>query len=237
MSDFRSHPKFRNWREGGGAFKVAPMSDPPPPNARVSPATGRNRDPILGVLRPRLPASGLVLEVAAGAGEHAVHFAAAFAALQWQPTDADAEALASIAAWRQQAGLGNLLPPLHLDAARPDAWPVKSADAIVAINMVHISPWSATTGLMAGAARALPSGGGVFLYGPFVESGVPTAPSNVEFDQSLRRRNPEWGIRRVDDLAALSARHGLRLSERIAMPANNLVLVFRKDLAATALLG
>jgi hypothetical protein len=234
MSDFRSHPEFRNWREGAGAFKVAPMSDPPPPNARVSPSTARNRDPILGVLRPRLPASGVVLEVAAGAGEHAVHFAAAFAALRWQPTDADPEALASIAAWRQQAALDNLLPPLHLDAAQPEAWPVESADAIVAINMVHISPWSATAGLMAGAARALPSGGGLFLYGPFVESGVATAPSNVAFDQSLRRRNPEWGIRRVDDLAALGARHGLSLSERVAMPANNLVLVFQKDLAARA---
>jgi hypothetical protein len=205
------------------------MSDPPPPNARVSPSTGRNRLPILGVLRTRLPASGLVLEVAAGAGEHAVYFAAAFDALQWQPTDLDAEALASIAAWRQGAGLDNLLPPLRLDAALPDTWPVEFADAIVAINMIHISPWSATAGLMAGAARALPSGGGMFLYGPFIESGVSTAPSNVEFDQSLRRRNPEWGIRCLDQLGALGARHGLSLSERITMPANNLILVFRKD--------
>ena len=210
------------------------MSDPPPLNARVSPSTGRNRDPILGVLRPRLPAGGLVLEVAAGAGEHAVHFAAGFAALQWRPTDADAEALASIAAWRQQAGLDNLLPPLRLDAAQPDTWPVERADAIVAINMIHISPWSATAGLMAGAARALPPGGGLFLYGPFIESDVPTAPSNVEFDQSLRRRNREWGIRRLDDLTALGARHGLSLAERVVMPANNLFVVFRRDMAATA---
>ena len=175
-----------------------------------------------------------MLEVAAGAGEHAVHFAAALAPLQWRPTDADAEALASIAAWREQAGLDNLLPPLRLDAAQPDAWLVQRADAIVAINMIHISPWAATAGLMAGAALTLPPGGGLFLYGPFIESDVPTAPSNVEFDQSLRRRNREWGIRRLDDLTALGARHGLSLSERIAMPANNLVLVFRKDLAATA---
>jgi SAM-dependent methyltransferase len=209
----------------------AGMSDPPPPNARVSPSTGRNRDPILGVLRPRLPASGLVLEVAAGAGEHAVHFAAAFADLQWRPTDADAEALASIEAWRRHAGLDNLLPPLRLDAAQPDAWPVERADAIVAINMIHISPWSATAGLMAGAARALPPGGGLFLYGPFIESGVPTAPSNDAFDQSLRRRDPEWGIRRLDELRDLGARHGLSLCERIAMPANNLILVFRRDQA------
>jgi SAM-dependent methyltransferase len=179
-----------------------------------------------------LPASGLVLEVAAGAGEHAVYFAAVFAALQWQPTDANAEALASIAAWRQYAGLDNLLPPLCLDAAQPDTWPVERADAVVAINMIHISPWSATAGLMAGAARALPPGGGLFLYGPFMEDGVSTAPSNVEFDQSLRRRNPEWGIRPLEDVKALGARHGLSLSERIAMPANNLVLVFRKSPAA-----
>lgn len=209
------------------------MSDLPPPNARVSPSTARNRDPILGVLRPRLPASGLVLEVAAGAGEHAVYFASAFAALQWQPTDTADEALASIAAWRQQAGLDNLLPPLRLDAAQPDTWPVNSADAIIAINMIQISPWSAAAGLMAGAARTLPPGGSLFLYGPFIESRVPTAPSNVEFDQSLRRRNPEWGIRGLDDLTAVGARHGLSLSERIAMPANNLVLVLRKDLAST----
>jgi hypothetical protein len=181
-----------------------------------------------------LPASGLVLEVAAGAGEHAVYFAAAFAALQWLPTDADAEALASIAAWRRQAGLDNLLPGLRLDAARPDTWPVKHADAIVAINMIHISPWLATAGLMAGAARCLPPGGGLFLYGPFIEEGVPTAPSNVQFDQGLRQRNPDWGIRRLDDLVALGARHGLGLSERLAMPANNLILVFRKDVAEMA---
>ncbi|HEY4029026.1 MAG TPA: DUF938 domain-containing protein [Caulobacteraceae bacterium] len=213
---------------------MARMTNPPPPAARVSPSTARNRDPILDVLRPRLPKSGLVLEVAAGAGEHAVYFAASFAALRWQPTDADAEALASIAAWREHAGLDNLLPPLPLDAAQPGAWPVARADAIVAINMIHISPWSATAGLMAGAARLLAPGGGLFLYGPFIESGVATAPSNAEFDQSLRRRNPEWGIRRLDDLAALGAGHGLSLAERIAMPANNLVLVFRKDPAVTA---
>jgi cyclopropane fatty-acyl-phospholipid synthase-like methyltransferase len=176
----------------------------------------------------------LVLEIAAGAGEHAAYFAAAFAALHWQPTDVHAEALASIAAWRQQAGLDNLLPPLRLDAAQPDAWPVDRVDAIVAINMIHISPWSATAGLMAGAARALPSGGGMFLYGPFIESGVATAPSNVEFDQSLRRRNPDWGIRRLDDLTAMGASQGLSLCERIAMPANNLVLLFRKALPTAA---
>jgi len=204
------------------------MSDPPPAHARTSPSTARNRDPILGVLRARLPERGLVLEIAAGAGEHAVHCAAALPAVRWQPTDDDPEALASIAAWREHAGLDNLLAPLRLDAARPDTWPVAHAEAIVTINMIHISPWSASVGLMAGAARALPSGGGLFLYGPFIEGGVVTAPSNVAFDQGLRQRNPEWGLRRLDDLTALGAEHGLGLCERIAMPANNLVVLFRK---------
>jgi hypothetical protein len=204
------------------------MPDPLSPAARTAPSTARNRDPILGVLRTRLPAHGLVLEIAAGAGEHAVYFAAALPTLQWQPTDADPEALASIAAWREHAGLGNLLRPLGLDASQPDTWPVERADAVLAINMIHISPWTATVGLMAGAARVLPAGGGLFLYGPFIVCDAPTAPSNLEFDQSLRRRNPGWGIRHLDDLVALGAAHGLALAERLTMPANNLVLVFRK---------
>lgn len=204
------------------------MTAPPDPAARTSPSTARNRDPILAVLRPRMPASGLVLEIAAGAGEHAVHFAGAFADLRWQPTDADPDALASIAAWREHAGLDNLLPPLRLDASRPETWPVMRAEAVVAINMIHISPWSASEGLMAGAGRVLPSAGALFVYGPFIQAGVPTSPSNLEFDQSLKRRNPEWGIRSVEDLAALGAAHELGLSEILTMPANNLVLVFRR---------
>jgi hypothetical protein len=209
--------------------QIVGMSDPPPPAARTAPSTARNRNPILEVLRTRLPASGMVLEIAAGAGEHAVHFAGALPRLQWQPTDADPEALASISAWREHAGLGNILPPLRLDASQPDTWPVERAHAVVAINMVHISPWAATVGLMAGAARVLPSGGRLFLYGPFIESDAPTAPSNLEFDRSLRRRNPDWGVRHLDDLVALGAAHGLALSERVTMPANNRVLVFRKS--------
>jgi SAM-dependent methyltransferase len=204
------------------------MSDLPPPGAGVSPSTARNRDPILLVLKPRLPARGLVLEIAAGAGEHAVYNAAALPDLQWRPTDADDEALASIAAWRDHAGLPNLLPPLRLDASDPAAWPVDRADAVVSINMIHISPWSATEGLMAGAARVLPPGGLLFLYGPYIERDVETAPSNLGFDQSLRRRNPAWGIRHLDEVAALAAARGLALSERIAMPANNLSLIFRR---------
>jgi SAM-dependent methyltransferase len=204
------------------------MSDQPPSGARVSPSTARNRDPILEALKPRLPREGLVLEIAAGAGEHAVHNAAALPGLLWQPTDPDPDALSSIAAWRAHAVLPNLLPPLRLDAADPDAWPALRADAVVNINMIHISPWAATQGLMAGAGRLLPSGGGLFLYGPYIERGVETAPSNLAFDLSLRSRDPAWGIRHLDEVTAAAAGHGLALAERIAMPANNLVLVFRK---------
>jgi len=194
----------------------------------MSPATARNRDPILDVLRPRLPKTGLVLEIAAGAGEHAVYNAAALPDLRWQPTDPSPEALVSIAAWREHAGLPNLLPPLPLDASRPDGWPVDRADAIVVINMVHISPWTATQGLMRGAGRVLPAGGVLFLYGPYIESGVETAASNLAFDLDLRTRNPVWGIRHLDEVKALAGECGLELSERIAMPANNLSLIFRK---------
>jgi SAM-dependent methyltransferase len=205
------------------------LTDPsPPPGARVSPSTARNRDPILEVLKSCLPGSGLVLEIAAGAGEHAVYNAAALPSLQWQPTDPDAEALASIAAWRDHAALPNLKPPLRLDASDPDAWPVDRADAVVNINMIHISPWAATEGLMAGAGRLLPPDGVLFLYGPYIEPDVQTAPSNLAFDLSLKSRNPAWSIRRLDEVTALAAGRGLRLARRVAMPANNLALVFRK---------
>ena len=204
------------------------MSSSPPPGARVSPSTARNRDPILQVLAPRLPTAGLVLEIAAGAGEHAAHMALALPDLSWRPTDPDPEALASIAAWRDQAGLPNLLPPLRLDAAEPDSWPVSRADAVVNINMIHISPWAAAEGLMTGAGRVLASGGMLFVYGPYFEAGVETAPNNLDFDASLRGRNPAWGLRRLDEVTALAAGQGLVLEDRISMPANNLALVFRR---------
>jgi SAM-dependent methyltransferase len=207
---------------------AAAMTLPPPPGALSSPATARNRDPILAVLKPRMPAGGLVLEIAAGAGEHAVHLAAAFPGLEWRPTDPDPEARDSIAAWRETAGLANLLEPLALDAADPDAWPVERADVVVCINMVHISPWAATEGLMAGAGRVLEPGGMLYLYGPYFEDAVETAPSNLAFDESLKARNPAWGVRRLEAVRALATRHGLELAERIAMPANNLSLIFRK---------
>ncbi|MXQ14139.1 DUF938 domain-containing protein [Microvirga makkahensis] len=195
--------------------------------ALTSPSVARNRDPILAVLQRVLPASGLVLEIASGTGEHALHFAATLPHLTWQPTDQDEQALNSIAAHRAASALPNLLAPLRLDASAPD-WPVERADALVAINMVHISPWRATQGLMAGAGRVLPSGGVLFLYGAYKEKGAHTAPSNEAFDQGLRRRNPEWGIRNLEEVADLARAHGLELVERIAMPANNLSLVFRR---------
>lgn len=196
--------------------------------ARLSLAAARNRGPILDVLTPRLPEAAFVLEIAAGSGEHAVHMASACPRLVWQPTDPDAEALASIEAWRDHAGLSNLLTPLRLDAAALSAWPVARADVVVAINMIHIAPWAATQGLMAGAERLLTAGGLLFLYGPYLETDVETAPSNLAFDLSLRSRDSAWGLRHLDTVAALAAGHGLALSERVAMPANNLALFFRK---------
>jgi SAM-dependent methyltransferase len=204
------------------------MADSPPPFARTSPSTARNRDPILAVLKLRLPEIGAVLEIAAGAGEHAVHMAAALPGLTWRPTDPDPDALASIAAWRAHAGLANLAAPARLDAADPETWPVGPFEAVVNINMIHISPWSATEGLMAGAARVLAPGGLLFLYGPYIEADVETSPSNVAFDQSLRSRNPAWGLRRLEDVTALAASHGLTREARVAMPANNLALAFRR---------
>jgi len=195
--------------------------------ARTAPAVARNRDSILAVLRRVLPAQGLVLQIAEGSGEHAVHFAAALPNLNWQPTDRDAAALNSIAAWRAQVGLPNLLAPLALDVTS-QPWPVARADALLCINMIHIAPWRATEGLMAGAARVVPSGGVLFLYGPYKLDGSHTAPSNEAFDADLRARNPEWGVRDLDDVRSLAAQHGFEFIECVAMPANNLSVVFRR---------
>jgi SAM-dependent methyltransferase len=194
---------------------------------RTSPSAARNRDPILDVLRRVLPASGLVLEIASGTGEHAVHFAANLPGVEWQPSDPDADSRRSIAAWRAGAGLRNLREPLALDAAAAD-WPVERADGIVCINMLHISPWEATVGLMTGAGRRLPPGGPLVIYGPFRQPGVATAPSNEAFDDSLRARNAAWGLRDTAEVAALAAAHGLDLVEIVAMPANNLTLVIQR---------
>jgi len=192
---------------------------------RTAPAAARNRDPILALLRSSLPATGTVLEIASGSGEHVVHFAAALPALDWQPSDPSPEARGSIAAWRDASRLANIRPPIALDAAAAD-WPVARADAILAINMVHISPWAATLGLLAGAARLLPAGGLLYLYGPYRRAGHPLAPSNAAFDADLRARNPQWGLRAVEEVAAAAT--GLRLAEIVEMPANNLSLLFRR---------
>ena len=204
------------------------MTEGPPPGARTSPSTARNRDPILQVLRRCLRADATVLEIASGAGEHAVFFAEALPQVRWRPSDPDAAARTSIAAWRAEAGLTNLEAPVALDAADRFSWPAAPVDAVVCINMIHIAPWAAAEGLMAGAGRLLPTGGQLFLYGPFVEADVPTAPSNLAFDESLRDRNAAWGLRRLDEVVALAGAQGLRLAERVAMPANNLALVFAK---------
>ncbi len=192
-----------------------------------APATERNREPILAVLREELPERGLVLEVASGTGEHAVHFASALPGLTWQPSDPSPEALASIAAWRDREGSGNLLAPLELDAASAD-WPLDRAAAIVCINMVHISPWEATEGLMQGAGRILPSGAPLILYGPWRRAGHPLEPSNAAFDESLKTRDPRWGLRLLEDVADCAAASGLDLSRVVEMPAHNLTVIFRK---------
>ncbi len=198
-----------------------------PSSAQCSPAVARNRDPILSVLRRVLPDKGTVLEIASGSGEHAVYFAAAFPDLMWQPTDRDPDARASIMAHAASAGLPNLAPALDLDAAS-SLWPVDHADAVVAINLIHIAPWRATEGLFAGAARVLGPGGVLYLYGPYADNGVHMASSNAVFDESLRARNPEWGVRDVSAVVDLAQTHGLGLAERVPMPANNLSLVFRR---------
>lgn len=193
-----------------------------------APAAERNAEPIRAVLARALPPAGLVLEVASGTGQHAVHMARAFPQLTWQPSDPDPLARASIAAWREEAGLDNLLPALALDAAAED-WPIAAADAVVCINMIHIAPWATALGLLRGAARLLPAGGLLYLYGPYRFAGQFTAPSNAAFDASLRARDPAWGVRDLDEeIAPAAAAAGFELAELVAMPANNHSLLFRR---------
>jgi hypothetical protein len=199
-----------------------------PAGALSAPSALRNREPIGEVLKAWLPEAGEVVEIAAGTGEHALYFAAAFPNLVWRPTDPDETARASIAAWREAEGTPNLRPPALLDAADPASWPISRADGIVCINMIHISPWASTEGLMAGADKILPPGGILYLYGPYLEPGVETVPSNLAFDADLKRRNPAWGLRDLDVVKALATQHGLEFAARVAMPANNLSVVFRK---------
>lgn len=193
-----------------------------------APATLRNRQAIAAVLAEELPEAGLVLEVASGSGEHAVFFADAFPALEWQPSDPDREAIASIVAYKAEYEGLNLRLPLLLDASAPGRWEVGRADAIVCINMVHIAPWDAAEGLFEGAAQTLSGKDApLFLYGPFFEQGAEAAPSNQAFDESLRARNGQWGIRHVEALDELAAANGFTRTARRAMPANNLTLVYR----------
>ena len=188
-----------------------------------APSAVRNREPILHALRPHLPASGLVLEVASGTGEHVAHLAAALPGLTWQPTALDAEHRASIDAWA--AGLPNVRPALPLDAMAAD-WPVARADAVLCINMIHIAPWPATAGLLAGAARVLPPGGLLALYGPFREGGQALGPGNAAFDADLRERDPAWGLRLLEEVAALAT--AFAAPEIVMMPADNRLVLFRR---------
>ncbi len=191
------------------------------------PATQRNRDAILDVLRGVLPAAGLVLEIASGSGEHVVHFARALPGLTFQPTDPDAAALKSIEAWIAETRLTNIRLPQQIDAESAN-WPVTRADAIICINMIHIAPWRATEGLMLGAAKILESGAPLYLYGPYRRADVVTAPSNETFDASLKSRNPEWGLRNLEDVVALAKHAGFSVPDVTQMPANNLSVVFRR---------
>lgn len=191
------------------------------------PHVARNREPILEVLRRVLPREGLVLEIASGGGEHAAYFASNLPGVLWQPTDANSEMFDSIAAHRAAAGVANLLAPLHLDVTA-EQWPVERADAMVCCNMIHIAPWAATEGLMAGAGRTLSRGGLLYLYGPYKIDGRHTAPSNQDFDTRLRAQNPLWGVRDLTDVAGLAERHRFEPAETVPMPANNLSVIFRR---------
>lgn len=191
----------------------------------VAPSAERNKGPILDVLKRVLPMRAFVVEIGSGTGQHAIHFAKAMPMITWQPTDFDAEYRESVKQWTAVEKVDNILPPLALDV-RQRPWPVAPADAVVSINMVHVAPWSATTALFEGAADIVRPGGIVFLYGPYTRGGVHTAPSNAQFDASLRAHDPKWGIRDVDDVTNVAERTGFERREIVQMPANNLSLIF-----------
>lgn len=212
------------------------MSDPryhdtlgrPAADARLhAPATQRNRQPILEVLMRLLPAEGTVLELASGTGEHAVWFAHQLRPLVWQPSDADPEMRASIAAHARTQGVATIRDPLAIDVSASH-WPVERADAAVCINLIHIAPWTVAEGLFAGAARVLPAGAPLLLYGPFKRGGVHTAESNARFDRSLRAQNPAWGVRDLDEVDALAQASGFAPLEVVEMPANNLTVAYER---------
>ncbi len=198
-----------------------------------SPAAERNQAPILAVLQALLPAQGSALEIASGTGQHAAHFAAALPGWHWQPTDLHATHFGAIAAWAAQAGARNVLPARQLDV-RQDRWPADGPafdalfDLVYCANMLHIAPWDCCAGLMRGAARHLAPGGQLVTYGPYLEDGIPASPGNQSFDASLRAQDAAWGIRRIEDVAAVAAEAGLQLAARHALPANNLLLVWTR---------
>ncbi|QGM97504.1 DUF938 domain-containing protein [Methylocystis parvus] len=198
-------------------------------NRLFSAAAARNRGPILDVLRAVLPERGLVLEMASGSGEHVVHFAAELTKLTFAPSDPSSKARESVVAWIASAGVGNVRAPLALDAARAP-WPIERADAVICINMVHISPWAATVGLFDNAGAILPAGAPLYLYGPYKRDGAHTAQSNAEFDAGLRAQDPSWGVRDLETVADLGRQAGFEGPEIIEMPANNLSLIFRRAL-------
>ncbi|MEL6874832.1 MAG: DUF938 domain-containing protein [Pseudomonadota bacterium] len=195
---------------------------------RHAPATLRNRDAIVEVLRSILPDRGTILEVASGTGEHAVYFGRTFPHLTFQPSDPDLDNHQSIRAWTEREGLPNILPPMALDALEPE-WDAAEPAAILCINMVHIAPWEASIGLLEKASRLLKSGAPFYLYGPYFQAGVPPAEGNLAFERSLKSRNLQWGIRDVADMDALAEKTGFRREKLIDMPANNISLVYRRD--------
>jgi Protein of unknown function (DUF938) len=209
---------------------MPPFFDPKqtPMGGLSAPATQRNREPILAVLARALPSEGTVLEIASGTGEHAVFFAAALPGIVWQPSDPAAPHLQSIEAWRSASAVTNVLAPLALDVENLP-WPIQRADAVVNINMIHIAPWSACVALMHGAAALLRPGGLLFMYGPFKRDGKHTSESNEAFDLRLRSEDSRWGVRDLDDVKAAATQAGFALEEVVAMPANNLSLLFRRS--------
>lgn len=194
----------------------------------TAPSAERNKQPILEVLARVLPPRGLVLEIGSGTGQHVAHFARALPALAFQPSEVDEERHASIEAWSAAGGLSNVKPPLAIDLTKRP-WPVSVADAVLCINVIHISPWEATLALMAGAGLILPAGGVLVTYGPYMRGGAYTSPSDEVFDASLRARNPLWGLRDIDKLTEVAGDEGLALVEVVPMPANNFTLVWRKS--------
>lgn len=205
------------------------MTTPAPPSARRrAPAAARNREPILAVLRRVLPGSGLVVEIASGSGEHAVYFARALPHLEFQPSDPDADSRASIDAWREHEALPNLRPALALDTTA-ESWPIEDPAALCCCNMIHIAPWEAGLGLLRGAGKVLAPGHPLVLYGPYRRAGRHTAPSNERFDESLRARDPRWGVRDLDEVVLEARSCGLELDEVVEMPANNLTVILRRS--------